>query len=171
MPRKRGVFGVPFLIPYICGIINSEDKKKYFYRKKYSWRACLLCILINNMVEFLLPGRGGGWPSVPQNKLLLPWMIFSCLAQTVSPICSKSSQVKFFLQHTLLFFTKYTMPRYSNTNCFLFQAKSICVPKDYVKFELPPESPTVVYIGIDIKDIPKVKLLNIFSSNSFTLSF
>ena len=99
MPRKKGVFGIPFLIPYNCGIINSEDRKKYFYRKKYSWRACLLCILINNMVEFLLPGRGGGWPSVPQNKLLLPWMIFSCLAQTVSPICSKSSQVKFFLQH------------------------------------------------------------------------
>ena len=40
--------------------------------------------------------------------------------------------------------------------------QGICVPKDYVKFELPPESPTVVYIGIDIKDIPKVRVLNIF---------
>ena len=68
-----------------------------------------------------------------------------------------------FCSMTLLFFfTKYTMSQYSNTNCFLFQAKSICVPKDYVKFELPPESPTVVYIGIDIKDIPKVRVLNIF---------
>ena len=68
----------------------------------------------------------------------------------------------FFCSILSFFFTKYTMPRYSNTNCFLFQAKSICVPKDYVKFELPPESPTVVYIGIDIKDIPKVRVLNIF---------
>ena len=34
--------------------------------------------------------------------------------------------------------------------------KSICVPTDYVKFELPPESPTTVMIGVDIKDIPKV---------------
>ena len=78
------------------------------------------------MVEFLLPGRGGGWPfaSVPQNKLLLPWMIFACLAHTVSPICSKSSQVKFFVTWLSFFFYKvHTMSQYSNTNCFLFPGK------------------------------------------------
>ena len=33
----------------------------------------------------------------------------------------------------------------------------ICVPGDYVKFELPEEDrATYVYIGVDIKDIPKV---------------
>jgi hypothetical protein len=42
------------------------------------------------------------------------------------------------------------------TNIPTPQAKSICVPHNYVKFELPPDSPTVVNIGIDIKDIPKV---------------
>ena len=34
--------------------------------------------------------------------------------------------------------------------------QSICLPDDYVKFELPPVTPTYVSIGIDIKDIPKV---------------
>ena len=34
--------------------------------------------------------------------------------------------------------------------------QSICLPDDYVKFELPPETPTYVSIGVDIKDIPKV---------------
>lgn len=33
----------------------------------------------------------------------------------------------------------------------------ICVPSDYIKFELPEdERPTYVRIGVDIKDIPKV---------------
>merc|ERR1712018_560718 len=33
----------------------------------------------------------------------------------------------------------------------------ICVPEDYIKFELPEEDrPTNVSIGVDIKDIPKV---------------
>ena len=33
----------------------------------------------------------------------------------------------------------------------------ICVPDDYIKFELPEEDrPTNVSIGVDIKDIPKV---------------
>ena len=33
----------------------------------------------------------------------------------------------------------------------------ICVPADYVKFELPEEDrATYVSIGVDIKDIPKV---------------
>jgi len=32
----------------------------------------------------------------------------------------------------------------------------MCIPEDYVKFELPPDSPTTVSIGVDIKDIPKV---------------
>lgn len=49
------------------------------------------------------------------------------LPSTASPLCSQSSQ-----------------------------SKSICVPDDYVKFELPPDSPTFVSIGVDIKDIPKV---------------
>ena len=30
------------------------------------------------------------------------------------------------------------------------------MPDEYVKFELPPASPTTVQIGVDIKDIPKV---------------
>ena len=34
--------------------------------------------------------------------------------------------------------------------------QSICLPDEYVKFELPPASPTTVQIGVDIKDIPKV---------------
>lgn len=34
--------------------------------------------------------------------------------------------------------------------------QTICLPADYVKFELPPETPTYVSIGVDIKDIPKV---------------
>ena len=34
--------------------------------------------------------------------------------------------------------------------------QTICLPDDYVKFELPPETPTYVSIGVDIKDIPKV---------------
>ena len=34
--------------------------------------------------------------------------------------------------------------------------QSICLPDDYVKFELPPDTPTTVSIGVDIKDIPKV---------------
>ena len=73
---------------------------------------------------------------------------------------------------TLLFFPKYTICLNIQTLIiFLFQAKSICVPKDYVKFELPPESPTVVYIGIDIKDIPKVRLLSIFVQIHLRLHF
>ena len=34
--------------------------------------------------------------------------------------------------------------------------QSICLPDTYVKFELPPDTPTYVSIGVDIKDIPKV---------------
>ena len=34
----------------------------------------------------------------------------------------------------------------------------ICIPNDYMKFELPStDEPTTVTIGVDIKDIPKVK--------------
>jgi len=36
------------------------------------------------------------------------------------------------------------------------EAKSICLPNDYVKFELPPVQPITISIGVDIKDIPKV---------------
>lgn len=38
----------------------------------------------------------------------------------------------------------------------LVTGQTICLPDDYVKFELPPETPTYVSIGVDIKDIPKV---------------
>ena len=44
------------------------------------------------------------------------------------------------------------------------------MPKDYVKFELPPESPTVVYIGIDIKDIPKARSKEIPKLHYYALS-
>ena len=34
----------------------------------------------------------------------------------------------------------------------------ICLPPDYMKFELPQDETTnVVSIGVDIKDIPKVR--------------
>ena len=37
------------------------------------------------------------------------------------------------------------------------ERRRICVPEDYIKFELPEEDrPTYVSIGVDIKDIPKV---------------
>ena len=43
------------------------------------------------------------------------------------------------------------------TRTFLiFQGNSICIPKDYSKFDLPNETRTVVNVGIDIKDIPKI---------------
>ena len=41
-------------------------------------------------------------------------------------------------------------------NIFLLQGNSICIPKDYSKFDLPNETRTVVNVGIDIKDIPKI---------------
>ena len=36
------------------------------------------------------------------------------------------------------------------------KGNSICIPTDYSKFDLPNESQTVVNVGIDIKDIPKI---------------
>ena len=41
-------------------------------------------------------------------------------------------------------------------NIILVTNQTICLPDNYVKFELPPETPTYVSIGVDIKDIPKV---------------
>ena len=38
----------------------------------------------------------------------------------------------------------------------MIQGNSICIPKDYSKFDLPNETRTVVNVGIDIKDIPKI---------------
>ena len=38
----------------------------------------------------------------------------------------------------------------------ILQGNSICIPKDYSKFDLPNETRTVVNVGIDIKDIPKI---------------
>ena len=40
--------------------------------------------------------------------------------------------------------------------CLILQGNSICIPKDYSKFDLPNETRTVVNVGIDIKDIPKI---------------
>ena len=36
------------------------------------------------------------------------------------------------------------------------KGNSICIPEDYSKFDLPNETKTVVNVGIDIKDIPKI---------------
>ena len=36
------------------------------------------------------------------------------------------------------------------------KGNAICIPKDYSKFDLPNETKTVVNVGIDIKDIPKI---------------
>ena len=36
------------------------------------------------------------------------------------------------------------------------KGNSICIPRDYSKFDLPNETQTVVNVGIDIKDIPKI---------------
>ena len=33
----------------------------------------------------------------------------------------------------------------------------ICVPEDYTKFMPPKVGPTYVYIGVDVKDIPRVE--------------
>ena len=42
--------------------------------------------------------------------------------------------------------------------CSAGEFTRICIPADYMKFELPSTSePTTVTIGVDIKDIPKVK--------------
>ena len=51
--------------------------------------------------------------------------------------------------------------RYSETSgkrfCADGERTRICVPADYIKFELPEdERPTYVKVGVDIKDIPKV---------------
>ena len=41
--------------------------------------------------------------------------------------------------------------------CAAGESKRICIPKDYMKYELPTEEgATDVWIGVDIKDIPKV---------------
>ena len=41
--------------------------------------------------------------------------------------------------------------------CAEAERTRICVPEDYIKFELPEEDrATEVKIGVDIKDIPKV---------------
>ena len=58
----------------------------------------------------------------------------------------------------LLFLTMVlSFPQLSRPNCTRSShSKSICVPPDYAKFELPPNSPSTISIGIDIKDIPKV---------------
>ena len=36
------------------------------------------------------------------------------------------------------------------------KGNSICIPRDYSKFDLPNETKTIVDVGIDIKDIPKI---------------
>ena len=47
--------------------------------------------------------------------------------------------------------------RVKKQNCADGERTRICVPADYIKFELPEdERPTYVKVGVDIKDIPKV---------------
>ena len=36
------------------------------------------------------------------------------------------------------------------------KGQAICIPSNYSKFDLPNETLTVVHVGIDIKDIPKI---------------
>ena len=51
----------------------------------------------------------------------------------------------------------YDNPKYSKL-CSAGESTRICIPEDYMKFELPSsDEPTTVTIGVDIKDIPKVK--------------
>lgn len=46
----------------------------------------------------------------------------------------------------------------NGTLCSEGESTRICIPNDYMKFELPStDEPTTVSIGVDIKDIPKVK--------------
>ena len=41
------------------------------------------------------------------------------------------------------------------------KGQAICIPSNYSKFDLPNETLTVVHVGIDIKDIPKVSNLRL----------
>ena len=45
------------------------------------------------------------------------------------------------------------------TICAKGGKQKICLPEDYQKYDLPEtnEGPTVVVVGVDIKDIPKVE--------------
>ena len=44
--------------------------------------------------------------------------------------------------------------------------------KDYAKYELPPNTPIQVGIGIDITDIPKVRLnMATITKTNYTISF
>ena len=45
------------------------------------------------------------------------------------------------------------------TTCAKGGKQKICLPEDYQKYDLPEtnEGPTVVVVGVDIKDIPKVE--------------
>ena len=55
---------------------------------------CWLILIPYTMFE---PGLLHSSPSrCSTSRLILPWVIFAWLANTASPICSKSSQVKFF---------------------------------------------------------------------------
>ena len=56
----------------------------------------------------------------------------------------------------LLLLATFPCPAVRQEKCMKGEAKTICLPKDYVKFELPPNQPITVSIGIDIKDIPNV---------------
>ena len=47
-------------------------------------------------------------------------------------------------------------PEHNLQTTICAKGNSICIPKDYSKFDLPNESQTVVKVGIDIKDIPKI---------------
>ena len=50
-----------------------------------------------------------------------------------------------------------TSPAWTKNCSGKFITNDICIPKDYMKYELPTEEgATDVWIGVDIKDIPKV---------------
>ena len=59
---------------------------------------------------------------------------------------------------TLNITTCNVQPRRYSKLCSAGEYTRICIPEDYMKFELPTtHEPTNVAIGVDIKDIPKVK--------------
>ena len=57
-----------------------------------------------------------------------------------------------------LFLSLYTMipPLGQSQSTICAKGNSICIPRDYSKFDLPNETKTIVNVGIDIKDIPKI---------------
>ena len=59
---------------------------------------------------------------------------------------------------SFLLISLYTMipPLGQSQSTICAKGNSICIPRDYSKFDLPNETKTIVNVGIDIKDIPKI---------------